>query len=154
MSDTNNKSVRANSIIKKYMIGAMGVGILPFPILDMAALTGIQLKMVHSLARLYDVKFSNELGKSAIVSLVGGGGSVTLSASVSSIAKVVPFIGTISMSLFGGASTYAIGKVFIQHFESGGTFLTFDPEQVREYYHKQLKGGQEEVRNTFTVRKP
>ena len=60
MSDTNNKTARANAIVKKYMIGALGIGILPFPVLDMAALAGIQLKMVHSLARLYEVNFSNE----------------------------------------------------------------------------------------------
>ena len=29
-----------------------------------------------------------------------------------------------------------MGKVFIQHFESGGTFLDFDPDKVRSYFSK------------------
>ncbi|MCI5165392.1 MAG: GTPase, partial [Candidatus Electrothrix sp. GM3_4] len=39
------------------------------------------------------------------------------------------------------AVTYAVGKVFHQHFASGGTFLTFDPDKVREYYAQMLKEG-------------
>jgi hypothetical protein len=29
-----------------------------------------------------------------------------------------------------------LGKVFIQHFESGGTFLTFDPKTARAQFAK------------------
>ena len=60
-----------------------------------------------------------------------------------SLAKIVPLEGTVSgmitMSAFGGASTYALSKVFIQHFESGGTLLTFDPIKVKEYFAAQFK---------------
>ena len=45
------------------------------------------------------------------------------------------------MVLTSGASTWALGKVFIQHFESGGTFLDFNPEKVREYYKVQFEEG-------------
>ncbi len=57
-------------------------------------------------------------------------------------------------SLFCGASTYAVGKVFIQHFESGCTFLSFDPRQVRDYYAQQYKKGKQEVRQSFVGVKP
>jgi len=40
-----------------------------------------------------------------------------------------------------GASTYAVGQVFIQHFESGGTFLDFDPEKVKGYFAEQFEKG-------------
>ena len=40
-------------------------------------------------------------------------------------------------------STWALGKVFIQHFESGGTFLDFDPEEVKEYFKAQFEEGRE-----------
>ena len=45
------------------------------------------------------------------------------------------------MPALAGASTYAVGKVFVQHFESGGTFLNFDPEDVRDYYAEQFEKG-------------
>jgi hypothetical protein len=47
-----------------------------------------------------------------------------------------------------------MGKVFIQHFESGGTFLTFDPQQVRDYYAQQFEKGKEEVSKSFVGVKP
>ncbi len=40
-----------------------------------------------------------------------------------------------------GASTYAIYKVFIQHFESGGTFLDLDPSKVKSYFSEQFTKG-------------
>jgi hypothetical protein len=52
--------------------------------------------------------------------------------------KTVPGIGTglavIAQPTLSSACTYAVGKVFIQHFSSGGTFLTFSPARVREYF--------------------
>ncbi|MEZ5671856.1 MAG: hypothetical protein R3E08_05540 [Thiotrichaceae bacterium] len=43
----------------------------------------------------------------------------------------------------GGAATYAIDKVFVQHFESGGTFLDFDPEAVREHFAAEFAKGKD-----------
>jgi uncharacterized protein (DUF697 family) len=62
-----------------------------------------------------------------------------------SLLKAVPVVGQLAgapaMVLFCGASTWALGKVFIQHFESGGTFLNFDPASVQEYYRAQFEEG-------------
>ena len=38
----------------------------------------------------------------------------------------------------GAASTWAVGQVFTQHFETGGTFLTFDPERMKAHYAELL----------------
>ena len=135
------------------MLGALAVGIIPIPLVDLAILSGIQLKMLHSLARLYAVEFSGELGKSLIASLLGGGVSVSLAGLLKRILPYGFVTGMISTSIFGGASTYAVGKVFIQHFESGGTFLNFDPQQVKDYYAKQFEKGKEEVKS-FAGTKP
>ncbi len=155
MPEKEPKTDRANEIVKNYALGSLAVGIVPFPLVDMAILAGVQLKMLHSLAKLYDVEFQDTLGKSVIAALLGGGISSSLS---TSLAKSVPILGLatsmISIVLFGGASTYAIGRVFIQHFESGGTFLNFDPQQVRAYYAQQFEKGKEEIRSSFAGIKP
>ena len=41
------------------------------------------------------------------------------------------------------AGTYAIGGVFMQHFESGGTLLDFEPKKMREYFSSKLEEGKE-----------
>jgi hypothetical protein len=81
-----------------------------------------------------------------------------LSLRLGSLAKGLPVLGWAAapagVALFGGASTYAVGKVFVQHFESGNTFLSFDPEAVRAYYARQFEQGKAEVKASFAGIKP
>ncbi len=149
----------AEQIVMKYVRAAMIVGLVPVPVVDMAALMAIQVRMLSRLSKLYGVEFSDELGKSTIGSLVGAGTSLLASATSSRVlSRLIPLTGwpviAINTSFFGGASTYALGKVFIQHFDSGGTFLTFDPEKVRQYYAQQLAEGNVEVRKSFVGVRP
>ena len=69
---------------------------------------------------------------------------VGLFASSTQVAHVAgSTVGRSTMPVFAGASTYAIGQVFIQHFESGGTFLDFEPAKVREYFRRQFGRGRD-----------
>ena len=143
--DLELRSSQANNITKKHVIVVMGASLVPFPLFDLLALSGVQLKMLHSLAKLYEVPFSKNLGKSSIVSLLGGVMPTSTAMTLASLAKAVPGLGTatgiISVSLLGGATTYAIGSVFVQHFESGGTLLDFDAKKMRAYFSTKLEEG-------------
>jgi len=142
---TELRSSQADNIIKKHVIAGMGLSLVPIPLFDLVALTGVQLKMLYSLAKLYEVPFSKNLGKSSIASLLGGVMPTSTAMTLASLAKAVPGLGTatgmISVSLLGGATTYAIGSVFVQHFESGGTLLDFDPKKMRAYFSSKLEEG-------------
>lgn len=131
--------IKAEQAIKRHMAAGAIAGLLPVPWAGFAALTAVQLNMLRHLASIYGVSFSKEIGASAIGALVGSDLSLTLSLG---IAKLLPGptvpLALLSGGLLGSASTYALGKVFIQHFESGNTFLTFDPEKVRAYYQEQF----------------
>lgn len=122
---------RGRDTIGKYVLASMGAGLVPIPAVDLFAISAIQLKMVHSLANAYNVRFTKNIGKSLIGSLVGGALPVAYTPAIGSLFKLVPLIGqttsAITMSILGGATTYALGKVFLQHFASGGTMLDFDP---------------------------
>ncbi len=139
----------AQQTVKTHMWWAMGAGLLPFPGVDLAALAVVQLKMLQRLAGHYGVEFSEHRGKSIIAALVGTVLTSSLSRSfLSTFLKSIPFVGVIgafSMSLFAGASTYAVGKVFIQHFECGGTLLDFDPQKVKDHFKELYKEGEEEA---------
>ena len=128
-----------------YIYTAMGFGLIPVPAIDFAAISLTQVKMVPSLAKHYDVPFSKDIGKTVIVSLVGGVLPAPMGMAFASLTKAIPVIGPLfgatSVSLFAGASTYALSRVFIKHFEAGGTLLNFDPEAVREYFSEQFKKG-------------
>ena len=135
--------------LRNHIIGSMGVGLIPVPIVDLVALTGIQLNMLRKLSKAYDIPFSRNLAKNIIASLIGGVIPVTFTGTLMSLMKGVPLIGltvgALTMPILSGATTYAVGKVFIQHFASGGTFLNFNPDEVREYYYEMFKEGQEVV---------
>lgn len=139
------KLCEAKKMIKNYALMSVGAGLVPIPLVDMVALTGLQLKLLSGISRIYNIKFSKSVGKSIIGSLLGGFLPVTVSTPFGSLLKAIPVIGqtvgAVSMSLLGGATTYAIGKVFLQHFASGGTFLDFDPEKVRTYFAEQFQEG-------------
>ena len=151
-TNANSKAAQANRIVRNYSLGAVAPGFVPFPWLDLALLAGIQLKMLHRLATLYQVDFSSQLGKSSIAALVG----VSLPRCLTGY--FVPIfgrlVGMFSTTLFSVASTYAVGKVFIQHFESGGTLLTFDPDKVKAYYAQQFETGKSEFHQSFAGKKP
>ena len=139
-----DKEGQARKIVNKYMWLSMGVGFLPFPLLDTAGILALQLRMLQLLSELYNVPFSRDLGKKLISALLGSVVPASLAGSVMSAVKMVPFLGPIaglSMPIFAGAATYAIGKVFIQHFESGGTFLDFEPAKVQEYFRQEFEKG-------------
>lgn len=146
----------SHELVKKYMWWSMGAGLLPIPLVDIAAVSGVQLKMLSELAKVYDVKFSKNAGKSIISALLGGISADALSKSyITSAIKSIPIIGivgSVSMPIFSGAATWAVGKVFIQHFASGGTFLDFDPKKVKDYFMNLFKQGQEMAHNMKTAK--
>jgi len=143
----------SDDIINRYVLASLGAGLVPLPLVDLVALTGLQLKMVHSLAKHYEVEFSNNIGKSVIGSLAGGVLPVAFSPFLGSLLKAIPIIGqttsAVTMSIVGGASTYALGKVFKKHFGSGGTMEDFEPEKAKGYFAKKYEEGKEIVTKHF-----
>lgn len=142
----------ANKIVNRYILWSMGAGLVPIPIVDMAAIVVVQLKMLKDLAKYYSIEFSEEKGKSIISSLVGGVAAESIAhGSIGSFLKSIPGAGTlfgmVAMPVSAGATTYAVGKIFTQHFASGGTLLDFNPDEVRDLFNQSVKEGKDVVKN-------
>lgn len=149
---------QAHRIVDTHVLLSMGVGFLPIPVLDIAGVTAVQLRMLKQLARHYDVPFSRHLGKELIGTLLGSVIPSSLTTTVGSAVKAVPVVGTVmgslSMPLFAGAATYALGNIFIQHFETGGTLLSFNPARFREHFRQQFNRGRERVSESHEATAP
>lgn len=140
----------AKQIVDRFSLYSGAAGLIPVPLVDVAAVGGVQLQMLRRLSEVYDVPFSENRGKSIIASLAGAlipaSTATTTAMGVGSLLKALPGIGTVvgvvSMPAFSAAATYAIGKLFIQHFASGGTLLDFNPPDYREFIkaHKDKLG--------------
>ena len=137
----SDKDVAAQEIVKKYALYAAGAGLIPFPVVDFAAITALEVKMLSDLGSLYSIPFSQDKVRPIVASLIGGYTSTKMGYGMGASAmKSIPILGSalgmIAVPAFGAGLTYAIGKVFIQHFASGGTFLDFDPDKVRAHFAK------------------
>lgn len=142
-----NRTTHANKMVRNHCLLSGAMGVIPLPPLGVALILANNLKMLHKLSSIYDVKFSKNLGKSAISSFLGSCGTFSISGrliwGLSTVAPMAaPVISMVTTPIFGTSLTYAIGQIFIQHFESGGTFLTFDPEKVRGHYAELFEEGQ------------
>ncbi len=104
---------------------------IPVPLLDLAVLGGVQVKMIRNIADLYgqtlDVKSLKPIVAVLLGTLVPGALAGNALASAS---KAMPGFGVVvgagAMAGLGAAATYAMGKVFARHFEGGGTLSSFD----------------------------
>ncbi|CAA6826286.1 MAG: Unknown protein [uncultured Thiotrichaceae bacterium] len=152
-----NTHIVAQNTVKTHMIAGMSLGLLPLPLFDIAALTGIQLNLLRSLSKHYTVDFDEQKGKAVLTSLLSGALPVMSIVGLSSLAKIIPGIGTIggsiSITALTGAVVYATGQVFIRHFESGGTFQNFDSQHWHAFFKKQINEGRRSTRNTLDASK-
>lgn len=140
--ENNARSAHAETIIRNHVIWSMGAGLIPVLIADIFAVSALQLDMIRQLSRAYDQDFSDTQGKAIVTSLTG---STLARLGARSLIKLIPGVGSIiggmTVSIFAGASTYALGEVFKKHFDSGGTILDFDPDRLRKYYHEKFEKG-------------
>ncbi len=133
IEQTAERKESAQKIIRRHMLFSAGLGFIPFPILDATAILGNQVLMISDLSDLYEIPFKKHRVKSFIGSLVGNLGTIGL-------VKMIPgfgsLIGGATISAGATAATYALGKVFVQHFDQGGTLLDFDPAKSRKYFQQ------------------
>lgn len=134
---------KANALVRRYSYWSAGFGLIPIPVVDLAAITGTQVKMVHGLSQIYGREFSEDAVRAAIGALVGAAVPVAVGAGAVSALKTVPMLGqiagTLALPALALAATVAVGRVFVQHFEAGGTLLDFDPEKMRAYFEAEFK---------------
>jgi uncharacterized protein (DUF697 family) len=142
MSEKTERERHADTIIKNHIVWSMGAGLIPVPIVDFFAVSGIQLDMIRQLCKLYDQDFKESEGKAIITSLTGSGlARMGAKAMIKFIPGIGSVIGGVTMAVLSGASSYALGEVFKKHFETGGTFLDFDPKRLKKMYNEKFEKG-------------
>jgi uncharacterized protein (DUF697 family) len=131
----------ASKLVDRFALWSGVAGLIPVPVVDVAAVGGLQIQMVRRLSQIYDVEFSENRGKALIASIAGSMIPATSGIGAASVLKAVPIIGTIAggfvMPALSAGATYAIGKAFIEHFATGGTLLNFNPPDYREFIRSQ-----------------
>ena len=137
----STRDERAAELVDRLSLWSGAAGLIPVPLVDVAAVWGVQLHMLRRLSEIYGVPFSENRGKSILTSLAGALIPATAATTMTSLMKGVPIVGTaigaLTMPAVGAGATWIIGKVFIKHFTSGGTLLDFNPPNYREFLKTQ-----------------
>ncbi|MCJ8509924.1 DUF697 domain-containing protein [Rhizobium lemnae] len=143
-----SKSLLANAIIKDHMMACMAISVVPVPLLDVAGMAGVQIRMIKKLSDLYDKSFSEKTARNIVSGLAGGViGVGTGAIAAVSLSKLIPGVGTLlgiaTMPVVAAGTTYAIGQVFLKHYETDGDMYDLSVEAARDYYKSQLARGKD-----------
>lgn len=132
---------QALAIVKTWSQWAALGGTVPAPVVDVALISAAQVKMIHQLCKHYRIPFEKKVTFTLVSSLVGGSAPTWLAQTMTrSSLKSVPLVGSV-MSLtaqpaFAFATTYAIGRTFVEHFESKGTLLNFSADKMSAVFSR------------------
>jgi uncharacterized protein (DUF697 family) len=127
------RCAQARELIERHAKYAAAGGLIPLPIVDIAGVTAIIVRLVRQLARLYEVSERRDRTRAIVLGLLGGVAPVGIGAiATAGFMRFVPGANLLSMavtSIAAAACTRSIGLIFLEHFESGGTLLDFKVER-------------------------
>lgn len=147
LTPAEQRQAKVKSLVKKYAAVSAGLGLIPVPGIDIATVSSAQYAMIRDIAEIYGYESSKERIRVIVGSLLGGSLPVAIAAAgAGSLVKSIPFIGSIAGAILvpslASASTFALGRVFTQHFETGGTLLDIDAQKMREHFEAEFKAAQ------------
>ena len=139
------KQAKSSEIIKNHVGFSLGAALIPLPGMDLLAVSGVQLNMLRQLAKLYNVSFFDNLGKTVVSAIVGGSAARLGASLVKAIPGVGTIIGELSMPILSGTSTWALGRTVANHLHHGGTLENLDLTKARKTYETEMEEGKKMV---------
>jgi uncharacterized protein (DUF697 family) len=135
VTDNSEQIEQAGKIISDAMKWSVAASVIPVPNLDLVGIAAVQTNMVSEIAKVYGSTLPKQAVKATVSVLLGtlapvGATSVVLGTTAKYLPGYGSLIGGVSLAGFAAASTYAIGKVFVGHFENGGTLADFDVKSI------------------------
>jgi uncharacterized protein (DUF697 family) len=127
--DAGRRRSTALAIVDRYTACSAIGGLIPLPLANFAGVTTVIVRMVKVLSDHYGVPFERDRARTIVVALVGGAmptGVATLT--MSALIYILPpsaLVGLAASAITATTFTRGVGKIFIEHFESGATLEDF-----------------------------
>jgi uncharacterized protein (DUF697 family) len=138
IADPAKRKKEIDEDVMKYSILSAVLGAFPIPIVSIAtdlAVVGLQAKMFRDIGQYW----GRETGKDTVKQVMGGLGVGTgARIAVNNLAKFIPGVGSVVAASTNFASTWALGKVANQYWESGGKA---DMKMLKELFTKSKAEG-------------
>lgn len=137
-ADTKRRDADIDAEILKYSVISGVLGLNPLPIVSIAtdiAVVGLQAKMFSDVGR----HWGRQTSKDAVKQVMAGVGVGTgMRLATNGLLKFIPGVGSVVAASTNFASTWALGQVANQYWESGGKA---DLKMLREVFVKSRDGG-------------
>jgi uncharacterized protein (DUF697 family) len=121
------RQARALAIVERHANYSAIGGVIPLPIVNVASVTAIIVRMVRALSQHYGVPFERDRARAIVVGLMGGFVPTGLAAvTASTLFYIVPgsnLFGLAVSSVAASACARNIGRMFVDHFENGATLF-------------------------------
>ena len=123
--DAAQRLTWARDVVQRHAAYSVVGGIIPLPIVNFASVATINVRMVKMLGELYGVPFERNRARAMVIGLMGGIMPTGVGAlTTSTLLNILPganLIGLAMSSVTAAACTRGIGRIFVEHFESGAT---------------------------------
>jgi uncharacterized protein (DUF697 family) len=141
IADPKLRQKEINEDVLKYSVLSAVLGLNPIPIASIAtdlAVVGIQAKMFRDIGQYW----GRETSKDTVKQIMGGVGVGTgARIAINNLLKFVPGVGSVVAASTNFASTWALGKVANQYWESGGKA---DMKMLKELFQRSKEQGKQE----------
>lgn len=151
------ESAKVEKTIRDSVYAAMGIGIVPFPLFNVAAVTASNLLLAKKLSELYGVEFKEGVAKKIITATIGAGAGTLATPLIESVVGLVPVIGWPlvigTKPVLNAMTTYAVGRMFVTHFERGGSFVGANMDSMKEDFSAAFQSSREWLGNVVRGKK-
>lgn len=132
---TEERRPAAMQIVYRYMAISAGAAMIPIGGADVVVLAGVHVALIKALCDHYDVAFSEHTARNVLIAVAASILPGTIGTVLGrKVLGLLPWTGAVLgwtlMSAGSAAFSYAIGQLFIEHFEKGGTLLSFDAREL------------------------
>ncbi len=122
-------------IIQRYVLISAGVGLVPIPGIDMAALTAAQIKMIDELAEEFGQNYTEAQARHTLTAITGGMLGPLAAPAVASATGAIPLVGAL-LTLFvkpgvAAASTRLVGHLALERLERDEKLGTLNAAKVQ-----------------------
>jgi uncharacterized protein (DUF697 family) len=126
-------------IVRRYVAVSAVAGLNTVPVLDVAVLGGVHVSLIKDLTDYYGAEFSEHTARNVLIAL----GASLVPSAIGSVAgrkvlAALPLVthgaGLLAMAALSAGASYALGLVFIRHFEAGGTLDSFNTANLHQLF--------------------
>ena len=133
-------------LIAQHVGMAMGAAAIPIPLADLAAVTLVQIDLVQRLADRYSVDSDRTRARAAVMALAGASLARLGASAVKALPGAGSLVGGATHVALAGATTWALGRVYREHFETHGSLEGPDADALRQRYDEYVQRGRELAR--------